>query len=130
LDKLVDTCAPTPHGRKNKTWYDESYRLAKKMILSNYGLSQEIDQKEIFEAIGAITSQERIDNLLIKLNAYVQGGFFKVHRDSPKSEQHLGTLIIGLLSAFASGSLSISYKKQEHINWSDIAPLGASSFLM
>ncbi|KIJ24283.1 hypothetical protein M422DRAFT_109292, partial [Sphaerobolus stellatus SS14] len=48
-------------------------------------------------------------------------GFFKAHRDTPKSEQHLGTLIVGLPSAFTGDSLRFSHKEREHvIDWSDI----------
>ncbi|KIJ40396.1 hypothetical protein M422DRAFT_173750, partial [Sphaerobolus stellatus SS14] len=49
-------------------------------------------------------------------------GFFKAHRGTPKSEQHLGTLIVGLPSVFTGGSLGISHKGCDQIiDWTETA---------
>ncbi|KIJ40410.1 hypothetical protein M422DRAFT_173710, partial [Sphaerobolus stellatus SS14] len=127
IDMLLKACTPAPHGHDDKTVYDASYRLAKELLHTDFALTQDIlAQNPILEGIGELTS-ERISgrNLVAepyKLNAYTEGGFFKAHRDTPKSSEQVGTLIICLPSAFTGGSLRISHKGQDQIiDWAEAA---------
>lgn len=48
------------------------------------------------------------------------GGFFKLHKDTPKAENHIGTLLIGLPFAFTGGELLLTHGNgAATIDWSD-----------
>ncbi|GJJ14530.1 hypothetical protein Clacol_008795 [Clathrus columnatus] len=129
VDKLVDSCVPAPHGRGNQTVYDDSYRLAKELPQNDFSLSLEILSEAgsqvlttISELIsgrgGTSTSDNDSSTLelvpkLYKLNAYSKNGFFKPHRDTPKANNHAGTLLIGLPVAFEGGMLRVAHADKE-----------------
>jgi hypothetical protein len=56
-----------------------------------------------------INAEGHVRLKLLKLNAYGQGGFFKPHRDTPHSEQHIGSLVVCLPSQFTGGELVIRH---------------------
>ena len=85
MDKLVEACLPAPHGKGDKTVYDDSYRLAKEMVSKNYSISQNLlEDNDVISAIKMVTNSTRIAARPYKLNAYTEGGFFKAHCDTPK----------------------------------------------
>jgi hypothetical protein len=45
--------------------------------------------------------------ILHKLNVYSTGGFFKIHRDTPRSSQCLGTIVVCLPASFSGGELVV-----------------------
>ncbi|KIJ54462.1 hypothetical protein M422DRAFT_24408 [Sphaerobolus stellatus SS14] len=44
---------------------------------------------------------------IYKVNAYSAGGFFKSHRDTPKPDRYIGTIVVGLPNSF-EGVSSVS----------------------
>ncbi|KAG8980187.1 hypothetical protein FRB90_007770 [Tulasnella sp. 427] len=60
---------------------------------------------------------------LYKLNAYMTGGHFKKHLDTPKATNHIGTLLFGLPAPFSGGQLTLQHEGETTtVDWS-----GASS---
>ena len=57
----------------------------------------------------------QLEAKMYKLNIYSQGGFFKAHRDTPKAENHIGSLVIGLPSDFQGGELVVRQDGKEQI---------------
>ncbi|KAF8578576.1 hypothetical protein K439DRAFT_460761 [Ramaria rubella] len=132
ITKLIDACAPSSHGRGEETVYDESYRLARELPQGRFALTTEIlGESDVLASISPLTSSrapnEGLVARLYKLNAYATGGFFKPHRDTPKSDRHIGTLVIALPIPFEGGALLVSHGgKQVHFDWSKSKPgLGA-----
>ncbi|KIJ47448.1 hypothetical protein M422DRAFT_164013 [Sphaerobolus stellatus SS14] len=127
INTLLKACTLTPHGHDDKTVYDASYHLAKELLHTDFALAQDIlAQNPILEDVSELTSK-RISgcNLVAepyKHNADMEGGFFKVHHNTPKSSEQVGTLIICLPSAFTGGSPRIRHKGQDQIiNWAKAA---------
>ncbi|GJJ05953.1 hypothetical protein Clacol_000140 [Clathrus columnatus] len=130
IDKLVDSCVPAPHGRGNQKVYDDSYRLAKELPQNDFSLSLEILSEAGENVLASISElvagphhftypldpNEDVLTLqprLYKLNAYSKDGFFKSHRDTPKGNHHVGTLLIGLPVAYEGGELRVSHAGKE-----------------
>jgi hypothetical protein len=61
---------------------------------------------------------------LYKLNSYAAGGFSGAHRDTPKTEGYLGTLIVCLPSKFTGGNKP--RKEEATFNWAE--KLSSSTF--
>jgi len=123
---LLKTCIPSPHGRGNETVYDESYRLARELPPDTFAFTADFfEQSGILASIAALTSARnpdgRVEARLYKVNAYTTGGFFKSHRDTPKSDNHIGTVVVGLPSAFQGGALRVSHDGKDILfDWGDV----------
>lgn len=63
---------------------------------------------------------------LYKLNIYSGlSGKFKAHVDTPRSETHIGSLVVCLPSAFEGGALSVSHQDNTvEFDWSASSPIG------
>ncbi|KAF8587692.1 hypothetical protein K439DRAFT_1614126 [Ramaria rubella] len=121
--KLFDACVPSSHGHGEETVYDESYRLARELPQGKFALTTEIlSASGILASILSLTSprnpSEGLVAHLYKLNAYTTGGFFKPHRDTPKSDCHLGTMVVALPVPFEGGALRVSHEGKDFLfNW-------------
>ncbi|KAF8521841.1 hypothetical protein JB92DRAFT_2889717 [Gautieria morchelliformis] len=123
LQQLLEACVPSSHGRGSETVFDESYRLARELQQGTFALSMDIlNESGVMASISALTSPRTSSSGLVadlyKLNAYGVGGFFKPHRDTPKSARHIGTLVVALPIPFEGGELRISHQgKQVLFEW-------------
>lgn len=103
--------APSKFGRDNSDVYDESYRKATEIRLPNFALS--VDPLLVGNVIAQVEHLMGTDQHLraepYKLNAYGPGGLFKAHRDTPKSNDHVGTITLCLPSEFAGGELVVRH---------------------
>lgn len=62
---------------------------------------------------------------MYKLNVYSEGGFFKSHRDTPKDDKHIGSLVVCLPSDFKGGELVVRQDgKVEIFDWSESCSKG------
>jgi len=92
---------------------------------TNFALTTDIlNESGVLPSIAALTSPRNQESDLVahiyKLNSYTAGGFFKAHRDTPKSERHIGTLVVALPFPFEGGALRISHEgKQVLFNWGE-----------
>ena len=50
-----------------------------------------------------------------KVNLYTEGGFFKEHKDTPRSKEMFGSLVLCLPSPFTGGQLAIKHKSGQHV---------------
>lgn len=104
LSMLHDACAPSSHGQGKETVYDETYRLAREMHPHNFALNFDpIRGKGMLEWIISTFIGRPCDIELYKLNSYSKGGFFKEHKDTPKGDKHIGTLVVALNTPFEGG---------------------------
>ena len=135
VQQLLEVCKPSAHGRGNETVYDESYRLACELLQGSFALTEDIlnENNNVLASIAALIAprnpEDGIVARLYKLNAYTVGGFFKAHRDTPKSDRHIGTLVVALPVPFEGGALRVSHEgKHVLFDWGkDINPPGSSS---
>lgn len=105
---------------------DESYRRAQELRPPNFALSLEIvNEYSILHRIQKDMSIEKpLRAVMSKLNAYPKGGFFKAHQDTPRGEDHIGTLTICLPSKFKGGELVVRHGGTEiTFDWAtDVQP--------
>ncbi|KAG8860879.1 hypothetical protein FRB96_003613 [Tulasnella sp. 330] len=124
LDKLHGNCIASHFGQGQDRVMDLSYRLARELLADSFGLNFNpiSDDTGILAAISAFCKGGVVAKLY-KLNSYTTGGHFKIHKDTPKSEDHIGTLLIGLPAPFKGGELLLEHGDQKTtIDWSDTHP--------
>ncbi|KAG8943210.1 hypothetical protein FRC04_003173 [Tulasnella sp. 424] len=124
LDELHQDGEPAHFGRGNELVRDESYRLAREIRADRFGFNFD----PLAEGSGILSAISRelsafdcveVGAKLYKLNSYVTGGHFKLHQDTPKRRNHIGTLLIGLPTRYSGGKLLLkSYKFERSIDWS------------
>ncbi|KAF8521675.1 hypothetical protein JB92DRAFT_2890110 [Gautieria morchelliformis] len=118
LQQLLDVCVPSSHGRGSETVFDDSYRLARELQQGTFALTRDIlNDSGVMAIISALTSPRTSSSGLVadlyKFNAYAVGGFFKPHRDTPKSARHVGTLVVALPIPFEGGELRVSHEGKQ-----------------
>ncbi|EJT45504.1 hypothetical protein A1Q1_05950 [Trichosporon asahii var. asahii CBS 2479] len=103
--------APSKFGHDNTDVYDESYRKATEIRLPDFALSADPllvgNVLRQIEHLMGTTKHLRAEPY--KLNAYGPGGLFKAHRDTPKSNDHVGTITMCLPSTFTGGDLVVRH---------------------
>ncbi|KAG8886206.1 hypothetical protein FRB97_006209 [Tulasnella sp. 331] len=108
LDDLHSGCIASHFGQGQDRVLDPSYRLARELLVDNFGLN--------FNPIGDDIG------ILAAISAFCKigvGGHFKVHKDTPKSDNHIGTLLISLPASFEGGQLLLQHgDKKASIDWS------------
>ncbi|WVQ69082.1 uncharacterized protein L199_007294 [Kwoniella botswanensis] len=106
---IYNTGEPSPFGRGNELVYDLTYRQAHELKPPHFALTN-----DLLSACGLLTLLARkldyeipVEAKINKLNAYGEGGLFKAHKDTPQSQDHIGTLMICLPSPFTGGALVV-----------------------
>ncbi|KAJ7211618.1 hypothetical protein GGX14DRAFT_448890 [Mycena pura] len=118
LLKLVAACQPATFGFDQKEVLDETYRKAVKMDIDKFSASLDIAASGILKAISPdiLDGQKGGDEKalraeLYKLNVYGPGSFFKAHKDTPRSDDMIGSLVIVYPTAHEGGALTLSHGK-------------------
>lgn len=121
---LVERCMPARHGRGRQTRHDRSVRDALQLnahggtfSVRNFdpetaGLLDEIRRRLAPADPNPITAE------LYSLNVYQSGGHFVPHKDTPRGDDMLGTLVVCLPSRFSQGQLVASHQgAREVFDW-------------
>ncbi|KAG8919539.1 hypothetical protein FRC00_011208, partial [Tulasnella sp. 408] len=135
LDLLHAEADPSPFGHNKELVHDESYRLARELRSDRFNLNfdpiavdagvlaavsafaaphlepPDTEDDQIhphFREPETIPRKTGVQARLYKLNSYTTGGHFKKHQDTPKAENHIGTLLFGLPTSFSGGELILS----------------------
>jgi len=118
---LAAACQAATFGRNNEDVLDESYRKAGKMDRSQFAMALDGSaavslEKAAKELLTVTTDQlaEDIDVELYKLNVYGPGSFFKSHKDTPRSVNMFGSVVIILPTQFRGGELVLRHDGKEH----------------
>lgn len=109
--------------KNNEAVIDLTYRSAKCIEANNYTMDFDPNDYDIVNKITKHMGNVRIE--CDKLNICGVDDFFKVHKDTSKSLDMIGTLIVCLPSAFTGGKLllhdnetiTFPFKKQNVIQW-------------
>ena len=122
-EQLLKACEPASFGKGSEEVLDPEYRQALKLDKSKFSLNAELHSTSLLDEIkaalcpdhGNVTLTAELD----KLNVYTEGGFFKEHKDTPRANNFIGTLVLVLPSAFEGGELIVqnmntSASKQEN----------------
>ncbi len=113
LQELVDTCDAASFGMGKKEVTDESYRKAYKLDADQFAALFDIRQTGILHTVQKILAPncESIIAEPYKLNIYQKGGFFKVHKDTPRGNDMFGSLVLCLPQSFRGGDLVVKHKE-------------------
>ncbi|KAJ7446577.1 hypothetical protein FB451DRAFT_1055059, partial [Mycena latifolia] len=116
LGELAAACEPAPFGVNQENVLDESYRKAGKMDLTKFSARLDVVTSGLLNAIGPdildgqnATSEKVLRAEMYKLNVYGPGSFFKAHKDTPRGEDMIGSLVIVFPTAHKGGELTLSH---------------------
>ncbi|WIA37493.1 hypothetical protein OEZ86_014407 [Tetradesmus obliquus] len=95
----------------SETVFDPAVRTAAEIKAAQLALNKALPPPEVLDEVRALLqpSATSVVAELDKLNIYGPGGFFKPHCDTPRSQDHFGTLIICLPSPFKGGQLLLRH---------------------
>ncbi|KAH8088919.1 hypothetical protein BXZ70DRAFT_1011431 [Cristinia sonorae] len=109
LDLLEKACDAATFGRNDQNVLDETYRKAGKLDASNFASGFDIHVSGLPELIAnkLLDGQGnmRVRAERYKLNVYGKDAFFKAHKDTPRSEDMFGSLVLIFPTEHAGGSL-------------------------
>jgi len=115
-----DACLPAHYGHGKDLVYDETYRLAREIHPKAFGLNFDPikPSNEILSGIARLIDIP-ITAELYKINSYGPRGMFRAHQDTPRGENHLGTLVVALPSSFEGGEFILRKSGEEMtFDWS------------
>jgi hypothetical protein len=116
LQPLVERCEAAAFGIGRKTRYDRNVRDALQIkaaggafsVLSfdpaAEGILEQIRRALTPQVPGALTAE------LYNLNVYARGGHFAQHKDTPRGDDMLGTLVVCLPSQFSNGAFVVRHE--------------------
>ncbi|KAJ7058385.1 hypothetical protein C8F01DRAFT_1027085 [Mycena amicta] len=122
LEQLATACEKATFGADNGDVLDETYRKAGKLELDKFAARLDVHTAGIVDAIapdllvgpGAPRrnryeeDEQVIRAELYKLNVYGPGSFFKGHKDTPRAQNMIGSLVIVLPTEHEGGALTLS----------------------
>ncbi|KAF5344303.1 hypothetical protein D9756_011599 [Leucocoprinus leucothites] len=115
IQDLVDACSPAPFGRGAESVLDDTYRKALKLEDNLFAWRFNPDSGNFIAQLAHQLSPWAKFNKgfraeVSKLNIYTQGGFFKVHQDTPRSDQMFGSLVFTLPTPHMGGNLVLRHR--------------------
>ncbi|KAK0489367.1 hypothetical protein IW261DRAFT_1641573 [Armillaria novae-zelandiae] len=121
LNTLAEACKPAPFGRDSEEVLDDTYRKALKLDTILFATALDLQMTKILDQIrvdlmdGVKSTQKRIRPELYKLNVYGEGSFFKSHKDTPRSENMFGSLVIVFPTGHQGGGLALRSHGKEWV---------------
>lgn len=113
---LVERCAPAPFGKGRRTRHDRSVRDAAQINAAGGAFSVpgfDPASSGILDEVRrqlAPADPNPISAELYAVNVYGSGGHFQPHKDTPRGDDMLGTLVVCLPSRFAAGQLVVHHR--------------------
>jgi hypothetical protein len=117
IQTLMEKSRPSSFGRGDETVYDEDIRKGRELcpdVLDVSIYERNLPQDEIKRSLFPNSS---LEFKFSKLAIYEPGGHFHVHRDTVRSHDHQGTLLIEVRSTHTGGDLVLEHNGEE-VQWS------------
>ena len=115
IPTLLEKSRPSSFGRGDETVYDEDIRKGRELCPDMLGVSD--DYFPEYELSEALFPNSSLEFKFSKLAIYEPGGHFHVHRDTVRSHDHQGTLLIEVKSTHTGGDLVLEHNGEE-VRWS------------
>ncbi len=117
---LVEHGEPAPFGLGDQTILDTRGRHATRVVARGESLVSGFDLATILEDIEQVLSPRmHLDASLTDVLVYPPGGHFVEHKDTPRSREQLGTLVVELPIAHVGGAFTIVDRTDTHVvDWS------------
>ncbi len=126
LEPLFKRCSPAPFGHGKETKYNRHVRDALQLQVKDGAFSVKNFDPEQSGVLGEIlkTLAPRDPNPLTaelyNLNIYMENGHFKAHKDTPRGDDMLGTLVVCLPSHFSNGNLVLNHRGAHRVfDWAN-----------
>ncbi|KAF5328286.1 hypothetical protein D9758_018168 [Tetrapyrgos nigripes] len=118
LAHLTNVCENATFGRGQQDVFDQSYRKARKLDTSSFisGLERNDHIPEIVNKLTHILIKQNdkvLRSELYKLNIYDEGSFFKAHKDTPRADNMVASLVIVFPTLHEGGSLILRHDGEE-----------------
>ncbi|KAJ7596075.1 hypothetical protein C8J56DRAFT_1116499 [Mycena floridula] len=96
LEALSQACQPATFGRGTADIMDEFYRKAGKLDSSRFASLFDLHESGIMDRVASLMVEDSkgIKAELYKLNMYGKGSFFKAHKDTPRGNDMIGSLVV------------------------------------
>jgi hypothetical protein len=117
--KLIGVARPAPFGRGERTVRDPQVRDTWEIARSRVKVDQRLwrqtlePQLDRIKAGLGIPQDCRLEARLNKLLVYEPGQFFRVHQDSEKSDDMVGTLSVVLPSTYTGGAEVVEHRGEK-----------------
>ena len=117
--KLIGVARPAPFGRGERTVRDsrvrDTWEISRSRVKVDQGLWQQTfePQLERIKAGLGLALDCKLDARLHKLLVYEPGQFFRVHQDSEKSDDMVGTLSVVLPSTYTGGAEVVEHRGEK-----------------
>eukprot|EP00494_Astrolonche_serrata_P023262 UN23520 len=133
VETLKKECPQASFGHGNKTVQDRKVRDALQLKAEEFDLLNfDLEKSGIIEKVQSELCPNDPEKLTFErysLNMYGRGGHFKRHKDTPRTEDNIGTLLLFLPSRYSHGELQITHggvnkefsfgsnPKEDEFNW-------------
>lgn len=122
LKQLKLLCEPASFGKGQIETLDPAYRQALKLASDSAAFNFDLSNWPILAQVKKVLmphTDKEIFARMDKVNLYLPGGFFKAHKDTPRSNTMFGSLVLCLPSPFEGGQLVIKHNSCESAyDWS------------
>lgn len=127
VDWLLAHSEVAPFGQGGKTKVDAKVRSAQRLTARGEASVTGFDPAQILGEIEAVLSpRDHLDAKLTDVLVYRKGGHFTRHKDTPRTPDLVGTLVVGLPIAHEGGAFHISDGAQPLVvDWSSKKPNSA-----
>lgn len=117
---LVEHGEDAPFGDKGETKHDKTVRHAKRLVARGKAGVAGFDPADALPAIeAALSPRFHLDATLEDVIVYEQGGQFARHKDTPRTQNLVGTLVVGLPIAHQGGGFTVVDGGSTHVvDWS------------
>ncbi|KAF8196338.1 hypothetical protein K438DRAFT_1968053 [Mycena galopus ATCC 62051] len=116
LMELESACQKATFGVDQADVLDEMYRKAGKIDLNKFASRLDVVSSGLLDAISpdmlvgqSVDSDQVLRAELYKLNVYGPGSFFKAHRDTPRGEDMIGSLVVVFPTDHTGGELTLEH---------------------
>jgi hypothetical protein len=120
VDWLVAHAEPAPFGHAKETKHDPSVRRALRLVARGDVEVAGFDPALVLDEIEhTLSPREHLVATLTDVVVYPPGGHFARHKDTPRSSDLVGTLIVGLPVAHEGGAFRIEdHPEPQVVDWS------------
>ena len=117
IPTLLEKSRPSSFGRGDETVYNEDVRKGRELCPDMLDVSLSDGRFPRRELRQALFPNSSLKFKFSKLAIYEPGGHFHVHRDTVRSHDHQGTLLIEVKSTHTGGDLVLEHNGEE-VRWS------------
>ncbi len=120
VDWLLEHSELAPYGHGKETKLDPKVRSAQRLKARKYVTVHGFDPSVILDDIAAVLSPTRtLSAHLTDVITYKKGDKFSRHKDTPRNEELIGTLVVGLPIAHTGGAFVVDDgRAPETFDWS------------